>query len=82
MHTLVLCRARSDDISSTSQPQQWHKARGKKMIGQPVSSVVAAKAKVNRKRKPIMSSYTHNKYVSNNIMYHHTVLNIILCPVT
>ena len=30
MHTLDLCRARSDDISSTSQPQQWHKAIGKK----------------------------------------------------
>ncbi|CAM4303128.1 unnamed protein product [Leuciscus chuanchicus] len=61
MHTLDLCRARSEDISSTSQPQQWHKARGKKITGQPMSSVVAAKAKVNRKRKPIMSSYVHNK---------------------
>ncbi|CAL8240816.1 unnamed protein product [Gadus morhua 'NCC'] len=59
MYTLDLCRARHNDIS-TSQPQQWHKARGKKITGQPVSSVVVAKAKVNRKRKPIMSSYIHN----------------------
>ncbi|MEQ2309338.1 hypothetical protein AMECASPLE_037641 [Ameca splendens] len=60
MHTVDLCRARNADISSTSQHQQWHKARGKKIYGQPVSSVVVAKAKVNRKRKPIMSSFIHN----------------------
>ncbi|CAL8269586.1 unnamed protein product [Gadus morhua 'NCC'] len=29
MYTLDLCRARHNDISSTSQPQQWHKARPK-----------------------------------------------------
>ncbi|MED6256159.1 hypothetical protein ATANTOWER_020917 [Ataeniobius toweri] len=63
MHTVDLCRARNADISCTSQPRQWHKARGKKIYGQPVSSVVVAKAKVNRKRKPIMSSFIHNKYV-------------------
>ncbi|CAL8392808.1 unnamed protein product [Arctogadus glacialis] len=59
----------ADDISSTSQPQQWHKARGKKITGQPVSSVVVAKAKVNRKRKPIMSSYIHNKKELGTAVY-------------
>ncbi|KAM3871200.1 T-cell receptor beta-1 chain C region [Diretmus argenteus] len=63
-HSLVeqscSCTAGSDDIYSKSQPQQWHKARAKKITGQPVSSVVVAKANVNRKRKPIMSSYIHN----------------------
>lgn len=63
MHTLDLCRARNEEIPSTSLPQQWHKPRGKKITGQPVSKVVVAKAKINRKRKPIMSSYIHEKYV-------------------
>ncbi|MED6249298.1 hypothetical protein ATANTOWER_012103 [Ataeniobius toweri] len=61
MHTVDMCRARNADMSCTSQHQRWHKARGKKNYGQPVSSVVVAKAKVNRKRKPIMSSFFHNK---------------------
>ncbi|CAM4608863.1 unnamed protein product [Leuciscus chuanchicus] len=44
-----------------ASPSNGTKPGVKKITGQPVSSVVAAKAKVNRKRKPIMSSYVHNK---------------------
>ncbi|KAK0151419.1 hypothetical protein N1851_007284 [Merluccius polli] len=62
MYTLDLERARNPrkDESSTSQPQQWHRARGKKISGQPVFNLVVAKAKVSRKRKPVVCNYTHN----------------------
>lgn len=44
-----------------ASPSSGTKPGVKKITGQPVSSVVVAKAKVNRKREPIMSSYVHNK---------------------
>ena len=48
--------------SVTSLPQQWHKPRGKKICPEPVSSMVLAKPKEARKRRPVLTDMTNLKY--------------------
>ncbi|KAJ4947943.1 hypothetical protein JOQ06_009972 [Pogonophryne albipinna] len=62
MYSLNISRAQNEDTAScTSRPQQWHKPRGKKVAGQPISSAVVAKAKLNRKQRPVIPTYTPNR---------------------
>ncbi|KAK0143487.1 hypothetical protein N1851_018399 [Merluccius polli] len=51
-----------DHLSCTSQAQQWHRPRGKRIqSGQPITSVIVAKAKAKRKKKPVVCSYNPNR---------------------
>ena len=58
IYTFDLIKARqSPAIFCTSLPQQWHKPRGSKMKGVPISSIVIVKARRERKRRPIDCCY-------------------------
>ena len=54
-----------DELSSTSLPQQWHKPRGRKVKPQPVTSLVMAKPKKDRKRRPVLTTQTKQRYKLN-----------------
>ncbi|KAJ4933092.1 hypothetical protein JOQ06_029929, partial [Pogonophryne albipinna] len=70
MYSLDISRAQNEDTAScTSRPQQWHKPRGKKVAGQPISSAVVAKAKLNRKRRPVVPTYTPNRSQESEEIY-------------
>ncbi|KAG5283867.1 hypothetical protein AALO_G00020410 [Alosa alosa] len=68
IHTLDLCKAQHINAvpvqSSTSLPQQWHKPRGAKVAPQPVTAVVVARAKTERKRRPIFCQYSNDRAIS------------------
>ncbi|KAK0132332.1 hypothetical protein N1851_032809 [Merluccius polli] len=47
---------------TAGQAQQWHRPRGKRIqSGQPITSVIVAKAKAKRKKKPVVCSYNPNR---------------------
>jgi len=65
IYTLELIKAQqSPAISCTSLPQQRHKPRGSKIKDVPISSIVIAKARCERKRKPIDCCYRGSRYDS------------------
>ncbi|CAM4734136.1 unnamed protein product [Leuciscus chuanchicus] len=68
IHTLDLCKAQNINTvhvqSSTSLPQQWHKPRGAKVAPQPVTAVVVARAKKERKQRPIFCQYSNDRATS------------------
>jgi hypothetical protein len=51
-------------LSCTSLPQQWDKPRGERIEPEPVSTMIIAKpSNTDRKRKPVITSFTDNRYL-------------------
>lgn len=54
--------------SSTSLPKQWEKPRGEKIKAEPVSKMIISRpTNLNRKRKPVISSYIDTRKMDINI---------------
>ena len=50
-------------LSCTSLPQQCDKPRGEKVTAEPVATMIIAKpSNTTRKRKPVMATFSDNRY--------------------
>ena len=49
--------------SCTSTPQDWDKPRGKKILPEPVSTMIISRpSNYNRKKRPFIADYRDNRY--------------------
>ena len=63
-------------MTCTSMPQQWHKPRGFKIQSQPVTSLIVAKPKKVRKREPVSTKVTKQRYCTINNLSISCLVNV------